>query len=96
MKKRIVCLLLALLMGLSLAACGGSKTGTEEQKPTSSGNNGTEVDTSSMSYDELSAYIYEQVLGEFYSTYEAAKATESVSERYALAAIAEAKLLESG
>ncbi|MGM9607629.1 MAG: ABC transporter substrate-binding protein [Oscillospiraceae bacterium] len=101
MKKRIICLLLALVMGLSLAACGGSKTGDEEQKPTGNGtaageNEGTEVDKSSMSYDELSAYIYEDVLGEFYSTYEAAKETESVSERYALAAIAEAKLLESG
>ena len=47
-------------------------------------------------YDELSMAIYEDVLGEFYSVYEAAKAATNVSERQALMAIAEAKLMASG
>ncbi len=45
-------------------------------------------------YDELSAAIYEDVLGDFATAYEAAKAAANVSERYALMAIAEAKLME--
>ena len=47
-------------------------------------------------YDEVSAEIYENVLGEFYQYYQAATEASTVSERYALMAIAEAKLLESG
>jgi len=47
-------------------------------------------------YDELSMAIYEDVLGEFYTTYQAAKAATNVSERQALMAIAEAKLMASG
>ena len=59
-------------------------------------NSTTGVDKSAMDYTELSSYIYQEVLGDFYTTYEAAKACDNVAERYALMAIAEAKLLESG
>jgi ABC-type oligopeptide transport system substrate-binding subunit len=48
-----------------------------------------------LSYDEQSAAIYDANLGDFYEAYETAKETEDISERYALMAIAEAKLLES-
>ncbi len=47
-------------------------------------------------YDALSEAIYNDVLGEFLSYYNQAQEVSSVSERYALMAIAEAKLLESG
>ena len=47
-------------------------------------------------YDALSAAIYESALSEYTAAYEAAKAVDNVSERYALMAIAEAKLLSSG
>lgn len=47
-------------------------------------------------YDETSTAIYNEALGEFYDAYETAKEAESVSERYALMAVAEAKLMESG
>ena len=47
-------------------------------------------------YDAMSEAIYNDVLGDFLSYYEAAQEATSVSERYALMAIAEAKLLESG
>ena len=98
MKKftKIMSLVLALVMMLSLAACGG-ETGTDATEPS---NEAVEyvykfadlVDN----YDELSSAIYEEVLGEFLSTYEAAYEAETISERFALMAIAEAKLLESG
>ncbi len=46
--------------------------------------------------DELSAAIYEDVLGDFIKAYEAAKAETNESKKWALMAIAEAKLMESG
>ena len=101
MKKftKIMSLVLALVMMLSLAACGGSGDNTETN-PTEPGNEAVEyvypyadlLDN----YDELSSAIYADVLGEFQSTYEKAYEAETVSERYALMALAEAKLLESG
>ncbi len=47
-------------------------------------------------YDALSEAIYNDVLGEFLSYYNKAQDATTISERYALMAIAEAKLLESG
>ena len=47
-------------------------------------------------YDERSQAIYDAALGEFYSAYQVAVEEENVSKRYALMAIAEAKLLGSG
>lgn len=47
--------------------------------------------------DELSNAIYNEALGEFLKAYEAAQAkTDNLSEKIALTAIAEAKLMESG
>ena len=101
MKKftKIMSLVLALVMMLSLAACGGNST-DETTPATEPGNEAVEyvypyadlLDN----YDELSSAIYADVLGEFQSTYEKAYEAETVSERYALMALAEAKLLESG
>lgn len=55
------------------------------------------VDLAAMDYDERSSYLYEKNLGEFYSLYMDAKAeVGDLSKRYAMMAIAEAKLLESG
>jgi ABC-type oligopeptide transport system substrate-binding subunit len=47
-------------------------------------------------YDALSEAIYNDVLGDFLSYYNKAQDAATISERYALMAIAEAKLLESG
>lgn len=50
-----------------------------------------------MEYDERSAYLYDKNLGEFYEYYQKAKEeVDNVSLRYAMMAVAEAKLLESG
>ena len=46
--------------------------------------------------DELSAAIYKDVLGDFIEAYEAAKAETNESKKWAMMAIAEAKLMESG
>lgn len=46
--------------------------------------------------DELSAAIYKDVLGDFIKAYEAAKAETNESKKWAMMAIAEAKLMESG
>lgn len=109
MKKKAVSLLLVMSMALSLVACQSKETDVEDTADTGSqteevsGSSSADaasgesaVDTSEMSYDELSAYVYDQALGEFYATYEGAKDAETVSGKYALEAIAEAKLLESG
>ena len=92
--KKILALLLAAMMVLSMAACNKAPAGNESQTPV--------VDSFKdpyagiEDYDELSQKIYDDVLGDFYTTYEAAKAATNVSERQALMAIAEAKLMASG
>ena len=104
MKKfnKIVSLLLALVMVLSLAACGGKTTTPSTTAPVAA----TEATAAAEyvdpyadirdDYDALSEAIYNDVLGDFITAYDAGKAvTDNVSERYALMAIAEAKLLES-
>ena len=98
--KKILSLLLAVMMVLSLVACapaGGNET-------TGAGNETTAGAVEYVDpyadladdYDALSQAIYDDVLGEFYTVYEEAKAAESVAERQALMAVAEAKLLASG
>ncbi|MCD7806286.1 MAG: ABC transporter substrate-binding protein [Lachnospiraceae bacterium] len=114
MKKRILSLLLASLMVVSLAACGSSssttssstETTTETTEETSTDDTASDetelVETlasivADMDYYASSEYVYDLVLGEFYEVYTAAKENATtVSERYALMAVAEAKLLESG
>lgn len=90
--QRVLALLLATSMVGSLTACGGDK-GTDANSESVSG---TETgDVAELSYEEESAVIYDEQLGEFYNTYMEAKEAETVSERFALMAVAEAKLLEA-
>ena len=104
MKKfnKIVSLLLALVMVLGLAACGKTTTepaGTNAPAATTEAAAVEYVDPYADlrdDYDALSEAIYNDVLGDFITAYEAGReVTDNVSERYALMAIAEAKLLES-
>lgn len=85
--KRLLALLLAGVMVLSMAACG-KKGGEEEQQ-------GGENVGEELSYEEMSAKVYDNALGEFAEYYETAKKATNVSEKHALMAIAEAKLLEA-
>ena len=48
------------------------------------------------SYQTESSEIYERILGQYNEYYQKALATDNISERYALMAVAEAKMLESG
>ncbi|MCD8333717.1 MAG: ABC transporter substrate-binding protein [Clostridiales bacterium] len=102
MKKRVVSLLLVGAMAMSLAACGGSST-SEYTADDTSATEEAEAETGSEEaggmpdgYEETSAAVYDDALGAFYAAYEAAQDAETVSERYALMAQAEAYLLESG
>jgi len=76
----------------------GSGNGESESNPESSdpnsGNSGDDFDVEA--YTAKSSEIYNNVLGEFNEYYKKAESASSVSERFALMAIAEAKLLESG
>lgn len=112
MKKKLLCCLLTLTTVTSFCACGKKTAvnnvssneqveSTDQEKNNSNAeaeNEQTEevVDTSNMSYEELSTYLYEQNLGEFNEAYTVAKEATTISERYALMAVAEAKLMESG
>ena len=86
--KRIVALILVLVMATTaLASCN-------KPDPTP-GPTYEDPYAQYTDYDEKSQKIYDDILGEFYTAYEAAKAETNVSKRYALMAIAEAKLMES-
>ena len=73
----------ALFLIVALLFCGcNRRTEEPEQQPED--------------YDTLSREIYDAALGDFWQAYEAAQQATSVSERHALMAVAEAKLLASG
>ncbi|MDD6216075.1 MAG: ABC transporter substrate-binding protein [Roseburia sp.] len=91
MKKKIVSLILVLAMSTSMLACGSSKSSSDSSTDAA----GTETGSDSASYDEQSSAIYDDQLGDFYDTYQTAQEADTVSEKYALDAVAEAKLLES-
>lgn len=122
MKKRsvagkLMAVMLAAAMVVSVTACGGSPSETLQPESSisqdtaeGSTDNGVSEETQGgtsaeedaegqefdfAAYEELSTEIYQEQMGEFYDTYMAAKEAETVSERYALMAVAEAKLMES-
>ena len=117
--KRLLALLLALTMILSLAACGGGNAEPAAEEPAAEEPVAEEpaadepadeepaaeapatdapvpaADRLGVDYDDMSADIYDAAFGEFLSYYEEALAATNISERWALMAIAEAKMLES-
>ena len=104
MKKKFLSLALALVMLLSLAACGGDNNtpATDGNKnpdtpPTEDNNTGTPAEPEGfqpMTYDEEE--VYTKAFSEFEAAYAKAKEATDVNEMYALQAIAEAKMLEIG
>ena len=103
--KKLLAMLLAVVMVLSMAACGSTTPAGTTAGTVAGDNNQTEgpaVDSFKdpyadiADYDELSAAVYEAVLGEFNKYYEEAMAESNVSMRRAKMAIAEAKLLGAG
>ena len=107
MTKKILALVLALAMVLSMVACGAKEeTPAPEAAPEVAPEATPEAAPEAVEYvdpyaalredyDALSEAIYLDVLGEFNEALEAAKASTDTDERYALMAIAEAKLLEA-
>lgn len=102
--RRITALLLCLLMTFSLAACGnGGDNAADSQNGTApSGNNASNESPSAddaaggFVVAETDEEIYMNIYGEFYEAYQAAMVAETVAERHALLAVAEAKALEAG
>lgn len=81
--KKICALVMAGALCVSMVAC--NPRGSE---PT--------LGNTAEDYDVLSQQIYDEALGEFYELYQQAKQQENVSQRHALMAMAEGKLLASG
>lgn len=79
--KKLLTVLLATLMLIGLTGCGDKVASRE-------------LDVAA--YEAESQTIYDAQLGEFYTTYLTAKESDNLSEKFALMAVAEAKLLESG
>lgn len=87
---KLLSLILALMLAFSMAACGGNKGGNN-------GGSGNEEETFDLeAYKATSTSLYDSQLGEFKAAYAAAKEEKNDSKRYALMAMAEAKLMESG
>lgn len=100
--KKLLALLLVAAMVLSFAACAG-KTNPPEETTAAPVEATDPVVTGELAdpyegktHAEISDDLYAKVLGDFDEVYAKALAAESISERFALMAIAEAKLLESG
>lgn len=103
--KRMTALLLCLLMAFSLAACGNngnSGNGTNEDPGantnvanTPSDPTGDDSAASAFVVADTDEEIYMNNFGDFYEAYQAAMTAETISQRHALLAVAEAKFLES-
>ena len=101
--KKLLALLLVAVMMLSFAACGENKDTPGNDTGANPGTNTEPAGPVELAdpyagktHAEISDDLYEKVLGEFDEIYASAKEADNISERFALMAIAEAKLLESG
>lgn len=95
MKKKLVSITLVLCTCLGLAACGGGADSDTEFVESTQPLETEEGITMPADYEETSAELYDLALEEFYDYYQQAQAAASVSEKFALEAVAEAKLLSS-
>ena len=103
MSKKVLSMLLVICMLLSsLAVFASCKNDPKDPAETTADNNNNEegpkplTPPDSEAYDAESKALYNKVLGEFFTAYDAAKKETNESKKWAMMAIAEAKLLESG
>lgn len=87
--KKLLVVLLSVLMVLSMVGCKKEEVEVDDSPLAAT----VEKDVSN--YAQESETLYDTTLGDFYDYYQKAKEATSVSERFTLMAIAEAKLLES-
>ncbi len=96
--KKFLSLVLALAMVFSLAACGGSPAANSNPPADNSSAPSEDVGEPAaftpVTYDYET--LYNETLGEFYDLYMKAKEAGNVSERWAMMAVAEAKLMSTG
>lgn len=96
--KKLLAMLLAGVMLCSVAACGKAPANTDDSTSADTTDSGEPVvyadPYAGLEGDERYAAIYDDILGEFWTKYQAAKAASTVSEKFALMAIAEAQLME--
>lgn len=93
--KKLVSLLLALVMVLSLAACGNGGTPTEESKAPVEGSSAPE-EVAFVPYTYEDEAVYMGAMKEYYDMLTAAQELTDVDEMYVEMAKAEAKALTSG
>lgn len=93
--KKLVSLLLALVMVLSLAACGNGGTPTEESKAPVEGSSAPE-EVAFVPYTYEDEAVYMGAMKEYYDMFTAAQELTDVDEMYVEMAKAEAKALTSG
>jgi oligopeptide transport system substrate-binding protein len=105
--KRMLSLMLACAMTFGLAACGGNgNNGTTNSDSTGAANESAAVNTDettatggtvddSADYDTVSSQVYDLTLGDFYDIYKQTENIENISEKFAMQAVSEAKLMES-
>lgn len=93
--KKLVSLLLALVMVLSLAACGNGGTPTEESKAPVEGSSAPE-EVAFVPYTYEDEAVYMGAMKEYYDLLTAAQELTDVDEMYVEMAKAEAKALTSG
>lgn len=87
--KKPVAICAAMALCISLCACGRGGSGGDNAA------DGFDPYAQYEDHTQRSEAVYDDALGEFYAAYELAKAADTTSMRYALMAVAEAKLLES-
>ena len=96
---KLIALALAVVMVFALlVSCKDDNNGGHNGANNGGNNGGTTLSDpyAGKTHAEVSEELYNKVLGEFYEYYDKATQAETVSERYALMAIAEAKLLGAG
>ncbi len=96
MKKKVVSAMLIVAMSASLVGCGKGSADANTSSNAQTEEGTESAGASDANYDATSSEIYDAQLGDFYEAYQKVDDASSVSERYALEAVAEAKLLESG
>ena len=96
MKKKVVSAMLIVAMSASLVGCGKGSADANTSSDAQTEEGTESAGASDANYDATSSEIYDAQLGDFYEAYQKVDDASSVSERYALEAVAEAKLLESG